>query len=46
VITTNITDRRELCTQIGERTVSRLFEICGEPLPLFGSDQRTELRSA
>lgn len=26
--------------QIGERTVSRLVEICGDPLPLFGEDRR------
>jgi DNA replication protein DnaC len=28
--------------QIGERTVSRIYEICGEPLPLFGPDHRME----
>ncbi|HEX3277038.1 MAG TPA: hypothetical protein VHR40_00830, partial [Thermoleophilaceae bacterium] len=26
--------------QIGERTVSRIWEICGDPLPLFGDDNR------
>src|SRR5918996_655442 len=26
--------------QIGARTVSRLVEICGDPLPLFGDDLR------
>lgn len=26
--------------QIGERVVSRLVEICGDPLPLFGQDLR------
>ena len=45
VVTTNITDRDELCGQIGERTVSRLFEICGDPVPLFGPDRRMHLRS-
>ena len=29
----------ELDEQIGERTVSRLVEICGDPLPLFGEDR-------
>ena len=38
VITTNL-DRDELAEQIGERTVSRLEEMC-EILPLFGADQR------
>ena len=28
--------------QIGERTVSRLYEMCGEPFPMFGDDQRLE----
>jgi DNA replication protein DnaC len=26
--------------QIGERTVSRLYEICGTPLPVYGGDSR------
>ena len=30
------------CAQIGERTVSRLYEMCGDPLPMFGDDQRLE----
>lgn len=37
---------RELEEQIGSRTVSRLVEICGDPLPLFGTDQRVEARAA
>jgi DNA replication protein DnaC len=32
----------QLREQIGPRTVSRLIEICGDPLPLFGSDRRVE----
>jgi DNA replication protein DnaC len=39
VITTN-KSYEELKEQIGERTVSRLVEMCGDPLPLFGSDRR------
>jgi DNA replication protein DnaC len=39
VVTTNLpVDRLE--QQIGPRTVSRLVEICGDPLPLFGDDLR------
>jgi DNA replication protein DnaC len=30
----------DLVEQIGERTVSRIWEICGDPLPLFGDDNR------
>lgn len=39
VVTTNL-EPRDLEQQIGERTVSRLVEICGDPLPLHGRDQR------
>jgi DNA replication protein DnaC len=39
VVTTNL-DLPDLEEQIGPRTVSRLVEICGDPLPLFGEDQR------
>ena len=28
--------------QIGDRTVSRLYEMCGTPLPMFGHDHRLE----
>jgi DNA replication protein DnaC len=34
--------RRLLEEQIGSRTVSRLIEICGDPLPLFGEDHRSK----
>jgi DNA replication protein DnaC len=39
VVTTNLA-QDELEQQIGPRTVSRLVEICGDPLPLFGDDLR------
>ena len=39
VVTTNL-DQSALEQQIGPRTVSRLVEICGDPLPLFGEDLR------
>jgi DNA replication protein DnaC len=39
VVTTNL-DQARLEEQIGARTVSRLVEICGDPLPLFGDDLR------
>jgi DNA replication protein DnaC len=45
VITTNIVDRDQLCTQITARTVSRLTEMCDE-LPLLGHDHRMDLRTA
>jgi DNA replication protein DnaC len=40
VVTTNITNRDELETQIGQRTVSRLWEICDDPIPIMGPDLR------
>jgi DNA replication protein DnaC len=39
VLTTNL-DPEQLAEQITERTVSRLLEMCGDPLPLFGEDRR------
>jgi DNA replication protein DnaC len=39
MVTTNL-DQVELEDQIGRRSVSRLVEICGDPLPLFGEDLR------
>ena len=37
--------RAQLEDQIGSRTVSRLTEICDDPLPLFGSDRREKARA-
>lgn len=50
LITSNAEDdvdkgQRQLDEQIGSRTVSRLVEICGDPLPLFGPDRRLEARA-
>jgi DNA replication protein DnaC len=40
LLTTNL-DREALVDQIGPRTVSRIFEICGgDPLPMWGDDHR------
>jgi DNA replication protein DnaC len=39
VVTTNL-EEHELESQIGERVVSRLVEMCGDPLPLFDEDRR------
>jgi len=44
VITTNL-PYEDLGEQIGARTTSRLVEMCGEPLPLFGRDHRVELHA-
>jgi DNA replication protein DnaC len=39
ILTTNIIEQEELGKQIGERTVSRLQEMC-EPIPIRGEDAR------
>jgi hypothetical protein len=35
----------ELSERLGPRTVSRLVEICGDLIPLFGEDKRREFRA-
>jgi DNA replication protein DnaC len=44
VATTNLMPD-QLDDRLGARTVSRLVEICGDPLPLHGQDKRREFRS-
>ena len=34
----------ELDERLGKRTVSRLVEICGDIIPLYGPDKRQEFR--
>jgi DNA replication protein DnaC len=43
VATTNLMPD-ELSQRLGERTVSRLVEICGDLIPLYGEDKRREFR--
>jgi DNA replication protein DnaC len=43
VATTNLMPD-ELSERLGARTVSRLVEICGDLIPLFGEDRRREFR--
>jgi DNA replication protein DnaC len=40
VVTTNLANLDELRQQLGARTVSRLGEICGDPIPIMGQDLR------
>jgi DNA replication protein DnaC len=45
LLTTNLITQQgdeALKDQIGERTVSRIYEICGDPKAMFGSDHRIE----
>ncbi|MEX0620095.1 MAG: ATP-binding protein [Solirubrobacterales bacterium] len=43
MVTTNF-DQAELEEQLGDRIVSRLVEICGDPLPLYGTDNRMRVQ--
>jgi DNA replication protein DnaC len=45
VATTNLMPD-ELSERLGPRTVSRLVEICGDLIPLWGEDKRREFRAA
>jgi DNA replication protein DnaC len=45
LLTTNLVTQdgdEALRDQIGERTVSRIYEICGDAKPMFGEDRRLE----
>jgi DNA replication protein DnaC len=49
VMSTSSGQDREVVTdeaseQVGKRIVSRLVEMCGDPLPLYGEDKRREFR--
>jgi DNA replication protein DnaC len=44
VATTNLMPD-ELSQRLGARTVSRLVEICGDLIPLYGEDKRREFRA-
>jgi DNA replication protein DnaC len=43
MVTTNY-DQAQLEEQLGDRIVSRLVEICGDPLPLYGPDHRMQFQ--
>jgi DNA replication protein DnaC len=42
IVTSNL-DRDELSEQLGERIVSRIEGMCGEPLPFYGPDHRQRI---
>ncbi len=44
IATTNLMPD-ELSQALGQRTVSRLVEICGDLIPLYGEDKRREFRA-
>jgi DNA replication protein DnaC len=42
----SVTWLRRLEEEAGKRTVSRLIEICGDPIPMFGVDNRLDFKVA
>jgi DNA replication protein DnaC len=40
VFTADVNQPNELGRHIGDRTWSRLMEMCGDPVPMYGDDQR------
>lgn len=44
VFTADVERPEDLGQHIGERTFSRLIEMCGDPLPLLGEDRRKVVR--
>jgi DNA replication protein DnaC len=45
IATTNI-DQADLETQLGTRVLSRLVEMCGDPLPLYDEDRRLRVSAS
>jgi DNA replication protein DnaC len=45
MFTADVDSPPDLAEHVGARTYSRLIEMCGDPIPMFGSDRRLELRT-
>jgi DNA replication protein DnaC len=45
VFTADVESPRDLAEHVGARTYSRLIEMCGDPIPLFGEDHRLRYRA-
>ena len=42
VFTADVDSPSDLAEHVGPRTYSRLIEMCGDPIPMFGSDRRLQ----
>ena len=40
IFTADVAEPRDLDRYVGKRTRSRLMEMCGDPIPMFGPDRR------
>ena len=45
VFTADVENPDDLAAHVGERTYSRLIQMCGDPLPLRGEDRRIAVRA-
>ncbi|CAA9507155.1 MAG: hypothetical protein AVDCRST_MAG45-1669 [uncultured Solirubrobacterales bacterium] len=45
IFTADVENPDDLATHVGERTYSRLIQMCGDPLPLRGEDRRIAVRA-
>jgi len=41
IFTADVEQPPQLAHYVGKRTYSRLMEMCGDPIPMFGADNRT-----
>jgi DNA replication protein DnaC len=44
MFTADVENPEDLAQHVGSRTYSRLIEMCGDPIPLFGEDNRVRYR--
>jgi hypothetical protein len=40
MFTADVKQPPDLANYVGQRTYSRLMEMCGDPIPMFGQDYR------
>jgi DNA replication protein DnaC len=40
MFTADVKQPPDLANYVGQRTYSRLMEMCGDPIPMFGADYR------
>jgi DNA replication protein DnaC len=45
IFTADVERPEDLAEHVGERTYSRLIEMCGDPLPLRGEDHRISVQA-
>jgi DNA replication protein DnaC len=46
LFTADVEAPHDLGNHVGMRTYSRLMEMCGDPIPMFGEDQREKTHAS